>query len=93
VDEVTLTIMCYIVSYVSIIVVLDFTAQCYASTVYAMALCLSVSHKSQSLNTLCLQKPSHLWLAIIFTYTVQLQQFLACQESRQSKPTLFSHLT
>jgi len=36
-----------------------------------------------------------LQLAIIFTYTVRLRQFFAkcCQESRQSKCTLFSHHT
>jgi len=40
-------------------------------------------------NTLCLKKTFHLWLAINFTYTIRLQQFLAkikcCEESRQSK--------
>jgi len=41
------------------------------------------------------QKTSHLWLAIIFTYTVRLRQYMASMlpESRQSKCTLLSHLT
>jgi len=38
---------------------------------------------------------SHFWLAIIFIYTVRLQQFWhkCCRESRQSNYTLFYHLT
>jgi len=38
---------------------------------------------------------SPLQLAIIFTYTVRFRQFWrkCCRESRQSKCTLFSHLT
>ena len=41
--------------------------------------------------TLCLEKTPHLWLAIIFTYAVRLQDFWqkCCGESRQSERTLF----
>jgi len=43
----------------------------------------------------CVSKTSYLWIVIILTYTVRLRSFRhkSDPESRQSKHTLFSHLT